>query len=176
MVSNLVRLQGAREAASRAPAEHSGRAVPGFGTGPPLCCSWHLRRYRASGLAAFSLGQWTNARKAAETLDDEEVAHAWLDERLAYLPGETRPEKWIIRTLRGDLLTDLQTSWRTDEATLGEALREADQAGKHNELWTLAKELELTEDCVSSGVAQHLVKNHAGDFEPIIEAIKALLK
>jgi hypothetical protein len=119
--------------------------------------------------------QWVNFRKAAETIENEEEARTWLNARLAYLPGDTWPEKWIIQTLRSDQLSDLQDRWNVEETTLGEALREANQAGKHDELRTLASELELDESCVSSGVAQHLARNHPEDFEPLGEKIKELL-
>jgi len=81
-----------------------------------------------------------------------------------------------LQTLRSDKLTDLQARWGVDGTVLSEALREAFQAEKHDEVWTLANALGLDEACVGSGVAQHLARSHPEEFGPVVQAIRALLQ
>lgn len=117
-----------------------------------------------------------NFIKALEASKDKDKEESWFQERLYCLPGNTWPEKWIIEQLR-DLDTEklaalLKCSVDEFETYIEEALT----AEKHNELYSLSKNLSIDIDYVKGTVASWLSLEVESEFSFIIAAIQKYLE
>ncbi|CAJ0783067.1 ATP-dependent nuclease [Ralstonia chuxiongensis] len=82
-----------------------------------------------------------HAKKMAEKNAKE--FNAWFDERVAYLPGDTWPEAWIIETCKANLGATCAALSLESEGEAGDILEYGLQAGKHNEFFEIAKNVGL---------------------------------
>lgn len=83
----------------------------------------------------------------------------WIQLRLNYLPGDSRPEKFLLDLLKAhkELQLELSNLWQIDfklEDTIDQAL----YAGKHNEFHYFSKQLNLSEDQVRMDVIRIIRK------------------
>ena len=114
-------------------------------------------------------------RKKAEIRD-------WADTRLAYLPGDGWPEKWLFEQALGlneDIVLGWKVSpairWGVDAAALGDMFERALAAGKHCEFRTLAMELGLPEAQVRSDLIAALRETLPKEFDDIAAMLRACL-
>jgi len=73
------------------------------------------------------------------------TATQWASARLAYLPGTTWPEAWVLGQ-PGAVFAPLTVEYGLTEPALQHIIAQAQLAGKHNEFWTLTTQLHLAPD------------------------------
>lgn len=72
----------------------------------------------------------------------KETAESWASVRLAYLPGATWPEAWVLGQPHS-VFAPLAAEYGLTEPALHHAIEQAQLAGKHNEFWSLTTQLNL---------------------------------
>ncbi|APX75087.1 Predicted ATP-binding protein involved in virulence [Achromobacter insolitus] len=118
-----------------------------------------------------------NAKTAAKLLETEDPAFAeWFAEHSCYLPGDTWPEAWLVQKMRENVEV-LAGELKVDQGALVDAIEEAQQAGKHNEFYSLSESLGFNDrsnllSIVSSKVSQLA---HA-EFANLMTGIQRFLK
>jgi len=109
---------------------------------------------------------------------EKERAREWGVARIAYLPGDTWPEKWLIDVTRNQAdKTYLIEHWGVEsEAQVEQALEAALLAGKHNEFFQLGHEISQDKDQVRADVIRFVKRaqgNYLGDLITKISEILA---
>jgi hypothetical protein len=112
---------------------------------------------------------------ALEKSKDRKIELQWFKDRLAFLPGKTWPEKWIMQTLKSLDITSLAIIFKISNDELYSYIDEALSAGKHNEFYTLAKSLSLDIQNVCCTVARWLSENKPDEFLQLKGTIETLL-
>lgn len=109
-----------------------------------------------------------HAQKMAEKVD--EGFSEWFKSHIAYLPGETWPESWIVQ--KGlQCLDDLQNLLSSDVDTLTEVFEYGLQAGKHCEFFEISKNLGLEKSNCLQLVTLIVSKKFANDLTPLVSKI-----
>ncbi|WP_020588868.1 AAA family ATPase [Desulfobacter curvatus] len=113
--------------------------------------------------------------QALETYEDEESASAWFTNRVSFLPGDEWPEKWLIETLL-DGNKEIEELFSIDTDMFAGIIEEALESGKHNEIYTVANELNLNLDYVKRTLSNWAAKEYHYDFYEVKELIATALK
>ncbi|WP_373242256.1 ATP-dependent nuclease [Lacrimispora indolis] len=100
----------------------------------------------------------------------------WIQKRLNYLPGDTRPEQYLLELLRDNKNSqhELALLWQTD-FEFENSIEQALSAGKHNEFHYLAKQLNLNEAQVRIDVIRTIKKSIPEDIKLLETTIHSLL-
>lgn len=104
---------------------------------------------------------------------------SWISTRLAYLPGNTWPEAWLIEqaqitdAIYG--LSSLAKTWGIKESQLAPFLSEALTAGKHKELYTLESNLHYGHEKILRDLISHIHHTDPSVFKSIIEKVEKQL-
>ncbi|WP_296661730.1 ATP-dependent endonuclease [Paraburkholderia sp.] len=114
-----------------------------------------------------------HARQMAENVDS--TFDGWFKERIAYLPGTTWPESWIVEKCRANLTATANMLSIEDEADASDILGYGLQAGKHNEFHEIAKHVGLRKDQVLQRLTSAAKTTSPSDFSLISSAITAKL-
>lgn len=114
----------------------------------------------------------THAQKMAENTDEDFLD--WYKSRIAYLPGDTWPEAWIVQKSANclDSISELTSS---DPDTLVTVLEYGLQAGKHNEFYEISKNLGLEQKSCLQLFATGVCQAHSGEFEALVAQIDCRL-
>jgi predicted ATPase len=115
----------------------------------------------------------SHAEKMAEVINKD--FSDWYNSRVAYLPGDTWPEHWIVQKSMS-CLEAISTLTSADVDSMVGILEYGLQAGKHNEFHEISKHLGLEmKSCLQlfvTGVCQ----GHIADFEPLVNKIAEILR
>lgn len=97
--------------------------------------------------------------------------------RLHYLPGDEWPEKELVSSaLRACKLDDIMEQWDlTDFHDLTAFLEQALFAGKHQEFYSLSKNICLPFEQVQADIIRRYKKDHPKEIDRLVSAIQALL-
>jgi energy-coupling factor transporter ATP-binding protein EcfA2 len=125
-----------------------------------------------SDLLTQHIGQFIKALEMSKEPDHE---IEWFKSRLAFLPGKTWPEQWMVNKLKSLDISSFAKICGTTNEKLNSYLDEALSAEKHNELHILAKKLSLDSENVCCMIARWLSENTPEDFYPLNEVIRTLL-
>lgn len=107
-------------------------------------------------------------------MTDEEFTD-YLDSRMFYLPGTTWPEKHLMEeTLRQADFSVLK-NWGITDNEIRNYCNIALTSGKHNEIYTLSKELVIDEKIVYSDVVRLYKTTHSKEIDEINSAIQKLI-
>lgn len=117
----------------------------------------------------------SNFLNALESSKDKEAEVAWFKERLLYLPGNTWPEKWVIEQLKILDTKELADLFKCSDEELNSYIDEALTAEKHNELYSLSKNLSLGIEYVNGTIASWLACEIEKEFSGLISSIKKYL-
>ena len=117
-----------------------------------------------------------NFMKAMEANKDKDKEESWFQERLYFLPGDTWPEKWVMEQLRDLDTEELADLLKCSPGEFETFVEEALTAEKHNELYSLSKNLSLEIDYVKGTVASWLSLEVESEFSVIISAIEKYLE
>lgn len=118
----------------------------------------------------------SNFMKALESNKDKDEEENWFQERLYFLPGDTWPEKWIMEQLRELDTEKLADLLKCSEDELETYVEEALTTEKHNELYSLSKNLSLDIDYVKGTVTNWLSLEIDSEFSAVISAIQKYLE
>jgi AAA15 family ATPase/GTPase len=113
--------------------------------------------------------------KAIESSNNISSAKEWFTKRLAFLPGDTWPEVWLINAALSCDLSQLSAILKTTNVELAQYLEVAKVAGKHKEFYNLAQDLGLEPNDVLHIVTRIVVKEKTQDFSQIVATISQLL-
>ncbi|MFQ2751688.1 ATP-dependent nuclease [Aeromonas caviae] len=98
----------------------------------------------------------------------------WCRERIAYLPSDTWPEKWIIENTINNL--DTLAHWVGSTADqLNDACNIGLQADKHKELYEVGIQIELSESEALRLLCLNLAQTKPDELNGVISKIKSLL-
>ena len=98
--------------------------------------------------------------KSLESYSDKNAMIHWFTRRVSFLPGETWPEKWLLlQFINGS--SEIEEIFNITHEQFIEKIEEALESGKHNEIYTLAKELSLDKKYILNVLARNVAKiNH----------------
>jgi len=115
----------------------------------------------------------------ASDTKEKTAANNWVEGRIAYLPSDLAPEKWLLETLADGVKKDLEgiakhlaSTWGIDnQQYLIDYLDAALQAEAHAELHTLAEELSTDVDTVLTDVIRSIKLTNPKDTEEILKFV-----
>lgn len=115
-------------------------------------------------------------RKHLETRVEEDIDE-WIQYRLKYLPGDVWPEKYLLETIENNTSTkeDLFELWKVEKDHDDEIIDRALHAGKHNEFYSIAEQLNQDEEQVKIDIIRIVGKIIPKEVQSIENDIKALL-
>jgi hypothetical protein len=98
----------------------------------------------------------------------------WFKARIAYLPGDTWPEAWIVQKSAGCLGT-ISKLTSADPDALVDILEYGLQAGKHNEFYEIARNLGLEQKMCLQLFTTGVCQAHSEEFEGLSSQVANLL-
>lgn len=118
-----------------------------------------------------------NFINALETDTRKDERLSWFEKRVTFLPGDTWPEFWMLTQLTSLNTETIANTFRISPDEFQDHCRceEALAAGKHNELFTLAKNLSLPVQEASWAVCRWITEHKEEHFREIISAIENML-
>jgi predicted ATPase len=139
----------------------------------------YLRNKNHSVLAVFDGDQRvketfnvSHARKMAEKVEDG--FDQWAKDRMAYLPGNSWPEAWLMQVAQS-ILDQLSVAVSSDVDSVVAALEQGVKAGKHNELYTAGRELGLEREHFLQIISAELCRNYPDHFKELTKKISDAL-
>jgi hypothetical protein len=114
-----------------------------------------------------------HAKKMAENVNED--FDDWFRSHIAYLPGDTWPESWLVQknTEHTDSLAILTG---TEVDYLADILEYALQAGKHNEFYEISKNLGLERSLCLHLLTSNLLSNQAEVFTEISDKVLSVIE
>lgn len=114
----------------------------------------------------------THAEKMAEVVSND--FSNWYNSRIAYLPGDTWPELWLVQK-SANCLDSISKLTSSEPDVIAGVLEYGLQAGKHNEFYEISMNLGLDEKTCLQLFATSVCQEHSVDFEPIVSKVAGLL-
>lgn len=114
-----------------------------------------------------------HAKKMAENPGEEFLS--WYNGRIAYLPGDTWPESWLIQRA-SDAIAPLAAVFGTDQDTLESILEYGLQAGKHDEFFELSNHLGLSPEHCLQHFSSVICQTLPDELSSLIDGIKEILE
>ena len=112
---------------------------------------------------------------AVETVKDRERATEWVGNRLAFLPGNQRPERWLLETVKNDISANLVTDFGTTKEELAGFIDDALSASDHTELHVMSQRLNLTPAAVESRLIRAAIRRSAAEVQALVAYISGFL-
>ncbi len=113
--------------------------------------------------------------KALEATTNREEDSEWFSKRLGFLPGDTWPERWLIEMLLSLDISELAKRFNVPTTELLLYIKQAKNAGEHNEFFSLATSLYLDTETTYLFTAEWVVKQKSTEFDKIGEIIRRYL-
>lgn len=114
-----------------------------------------------------------HAQKMAEKTEND--FDDWFRARIAYLPGDTWPETWIIQK-SAEITGSLPALTGTDTNSLTDILEYGLQAGKHHEFFEMSKHLGLDRSQCLQLFTIHVCQHFGNEFNAVSARIDDILK
>lgn len=114
----------------------------------------------------------SHAKKMAE--NNKENFAGWFKSHIAYLPGDTWPEAWIVQKGFGCIET-LSNLTSADADNLNDVLEFGLQAGKHNEFFEISKSIGLDRSACLQLFTLSVCQRFSEEFKPIVSQIEEML-
>lgn len=102
-------------------------------------------------------------------------AAEWFDERIAFLPSDLAPERFVVSVLREQHLERLADTLGLDPEEVGGILDKALVRGGHSEIHWIAEDLCLPQEQVWVAMCQVLVSEDSATFGVLLAKIDELL-
>jgi predicted ATPase len=99
----------------------------------------------------------------------------WIKARIAYLPGDTWPEAWVVQKCQ-ETPTSTAAILNLEEDQVQETLEYGLQAGKHNEFYEIAKNVGLDRSRCLQLCTTSVCSNFPAEFEPLADTIAEALQ
>jgi predicted ATPase len=139
----------------------------------------YVRKEDKPTLAVFDGDQRGNAsellkhaKAMAETNSTE--FQDWFNSRIAFLPGKTWPEAWIVQGAK-QCIKELAAALLADVDSLSDILEYGLQAGKHNEFYEMAKHLGLNREQCLQVFAGVVCEACADELKELVTKVKTHL-
>ena len=114
--------------------------------------------------------------RAVENPQDQVQAKEWIGKRLIGLPGNSWPERWLLKQCKETIDEQLAEQFSTSEESLLENIEKAVLARKHDEFYTLSRDLGYDEDdFVCQTLCRHVAMKNTDMFRDIRTRIVELL-
>jgi predicted ATPase len=113
-----------------------------------------------------------HAEKMAENVGDD--FSDWYNSRIAYLPGDTWPELWIVQK-SANCLDSISRDTSSEPDVLADVLKHGLQAGKHNEFHEISKNIGLDESACLLLFTKAVCKEHLTECAPLVSQITNVL-
>lgn len=109
-------------------------------------------------------------------IDSESNFSSFMGKRLKYIPCDTWPERELVESaLRNKNFELLGKMWEISIEDIQAIFEKALGAGKHNEFYTISKEVCLPENQIRADVIRFYKQNNTDKIDDIILAIRDLL-
>lgn len=114
---------------------------------------------------------------AVENPKDQVQAKEWIEKRLIGLPGDSWPERWLLKQCKETIDEQLAEQFSTSEERLLENIEKAVLVRKHDEFYTLSRDLgyDENEDFVCQTLCRHVTMKQPDIFKDIRRRITDLL-
>ena len=115
-------------------------------------------------------------KKHLETRVGDDIDE-WIQYRLNYLPGDIWPEKYLLETIENNTSArkNLFELWKIEKDQDDEIIDRALHAGKHNEFYNIAEQLNQDEEQVKIDIIRMVGKVIPEEVQSMENDIKALL-
>lgn len=122
-----------------------------------------------------SVGKVKRCLEGRFVCTDEEMSE-WVTCRLRYLPGDTWPEKWLIKqSVAATDYSRLEQDWGGDGTVIRSCLGDASRARKHSEFYSLEQRLHRDQDSLRSDLIRFVKTECAQEFQQMQEEINGML-
>lgn len=112
---------------------------------------------------------------AIETVKNRDQATEWIENRLAFLPGNTRPERWLIETIKDDVSDNLAADFGVAREVLSGFVEEALASTDHTEVYVMSQRLNLSQTAVESRLASAAIRRNDAEIATIVTYVKGFL-
>jgi predicted ATPase len=112
---------------------------------------------------------------AIETAKDRDDATEWIENRLAFLPGDTRPERWLLQTIRNDISENLTDDFGVAKEVLTGFVEEALSSTDHTELYVMSQRLNLASSAVESRLVRAAIRRSSNEIVTIVSYVRGFL-
>ena len=113
-----------------------------------------------------------HAKNMAENVDED--FSDWYNSHIAYLPGDTWPELWIVQK-SSSCLDSISVLTSSESEILKDVLEYGLQAGKHYEFYEISKNLGLDPKACLQLFTACVCNEHSSEFEPLVSQIADVL-
>lgn len=113
--------------------------------------------------------------KSMESYDNTDKLKKWFRDRVSFLPGDEWPEKWLVSNLT-DGSDELESAFKTDNDEFKDIIEDAQEADKHNEIYTIAEGLSLDTKYVLRVLSSWATKEHSIMFNEPKNLISTFLE
>jgi predicted ATPase len=113
--------------------------------------------------------------KSLEKVTDQDEATLWVENRLAFLPGNTWPERWVILKYGCKSFHKLTDEFGVSQEALVEYVEAAKSADKHDELYELSKKLSLPISTVKGRFIKCALEDSLAEVESICKFLQGFL-
>ncbi len=113
--------------------------------------------------------------KLLESAKDRASAAQWVENRLTFLPGDTRPERWLLMRISGDISEPLTSDLGVTAESLQSYLDEALAALDHTELDLLTERLNLPRQAIESRLVRAALRRSKQDVDNLAAFVGGLL-
>jgi predicted ATPase len=112
---------------------------------------------------------------AIETIKDRDKATEWIENRIAFLPGNARPERWLTEIIKDDVSENLAADFGVTKEVLGGFVDEAISSTDHTEIYVMSQRLNLSMSVVESRLARAAIRRSADEIANIVSYVKGFL-
>jgi predicted ATPase len=113
-----------------------------------------------------------HAKKMCEKVP--EGFDSWFSERVAYIPGESWPEAWLLQKAL-ECLAPLAEFLSVDKSDLAEIIEYGQQAGKHDEFFEISKHLGMAREMCLQVFAMLVCNQYPEEFAALTKKVSDLL-
>lgn len=112
--------------------------------------------------------------RSLETFEDKNKEEEWFDSKITFLPGQERPEKWILlNSLK--FVKQLAVINKCNQDELTDTIETALQADKHAEIYVLSEKLNVEPEVLIDRFLVVLTQELSGDFDLILTKVNSFL-
>jgi predicted ATPase len=110
-----------------------------------------------------------------ESVKDREKATEWIENRLTFLPGSARPERWLLDTIQNDLSDNLAADFGVTKDVLASFIQEALSATDHTEIYVMTQRLNLSASAVESRLVRGAIRRTPAEMSILTSFIAGFL-
>ena len=112
---------------------------------------------------------------ALEKVRDAAAAKDWIGNRLAFLPGDKRPEAWVFGKIAADVSDGLAADFGVSKDELGSDLADAIAAKDHAGLHLLSTKLNLTDATIRTRLIRGALRRSKDEAEASADFVRRFL-